>query len=381
MILLFAIGRPLVYEEIFHGSEAAKAWDEYAVASGLASFDEEGGFHSYAPKVEENLASYQSAIEEVEGKIWHYFYDVVGKEEAFCFSQDDGFYSPAEKGSREYSLAVGKWVYQKLFGIMESGNGNSYFTLPETAGFAYDAMPVYTADIAEKFAHGDLTSAHLVFTYLYNANSKTALYQQTVGHFNNQEYAARQVEIQANGNFYSFAPSIIVGPTVFLFIIPLLSKSGKTLGKRFFKIMVISEDGYRAKKWQMLVHYLLLAGPYMALLIQHPLITLPLFSFYFIIDYMMMVLGRNHQGFHDKLSKTVIAKDSSLVFADAEEERIYVENHPNSLIAKNARFLGEALENAIAEQEAVFDSRDLARTQEAKNKKAEEQNKKEKKEE
>ena len=380
-ILLFAIGRPFIYEGVFHASEAADAWDQYAVASGFAYFDENEKFQTYAPAIRDDFETYSSSAFEVEGKIWHYFYDVVGKEENFEFKQDDGFYTTAEKGSEEYSLAVGKWVYENLFGILESGAGNQYFTIPDDPSFHYERMPVLNEETQARFDMKELSAAHNVFLYLYDSNSATPLYQKSTAHFNAQAYAVEQINAQANGTFFSFYPSIIAGPFIFLFAIPMLSKSGKTLGKRFFKIMVISSDGFRAKKWQLGIHYLLLFGPYLALLIQHPVITLPLFAFYYVIDYMIMVMGKNHQGFHCRLAKTVVARDSSLVFADEEAERRYVETHPNSLIAKTKRFEGEQIETMLEQQETIFDSRDLERAEQAKKKRQEEAAKEESKEE
>ena len=380
VILLFAIGRPFIYEGAFHVSKAAEEWDEYAIASGFAYRDEDQKFHTYTPAIKDDFDTYSSSAEEVEEKIWHYFYDVVGKLENFEFSQDDGFYSASPKGSEDYSLAVGKWIYLKVFGILESGNGNAFFTIPDDASFHYETMPVLNAETKEKFANRQLSSAHAVFTYLYDSNSAVALYQRSIAHFNNQAYAKEKVTAQANGTFFSFYPSIIAGPFLFFFVIPMLSKRGKTLGKRFLRIMVISEDGYQAKKWQMLTHYLFLFVPYLALLIQHPLITLPLFAFYYVIDYMIMVMGKNHQGFHCKFSKTVVALDSSLVFLDETSERQYVESHPNSLIAKIKRFEGMHEESIIATQEAVFDSRDLERSEAAKKKRQAEQEKQEEEE-
>ena len=379
-ILLFAIGRPFIYEGIFHASEAADNWDAYAVGSGFASFDEEGKFQTYVPEIREDFATYSSSAEEVETKVWHYFYDVVGKQENYEFSQDDGFYSPAEKGSEEYSLAVGKWVYEKVFGILDSGAGNTYFTIPEDPSFHYERMPVLNAETQARFDNREVSAAHNVFLYLYDSNSATPLYQRSIAHFNSQAYAKEQMNAQANGTFFSFYPSIIAGPFLFFFVIPMLSKTGKTLGKRFFGIMVISDEGYRAKKWQMLLHYALIFGPYMILLIQHPVITLPIFTFYYVIDYMIMVMGKNHQGFHCRLSKTVIAQDSSLVFQNEDAERLYVETHPNSIIAKTKRFEGEQIETIIETQETVFDSRDLERAEAMKKKRAAEREE-EKKEE
>lgn len=369
VILFFTVGSFGIYNGIYKGAEVYKAYQDYCVSSGLYYFDESEKCLSYKPTITgDNVEEYKTAYLFIEGKTWDYFYTKVAQNDDFAFLSSDGFLSTSERGSSLYLQDAGKWIYKNVFKV---DNGSKFFVAPSDSGFKYDSMPVLnneTQTVVDEGGASALAKLKLIMGEIYNVNSKTTSYQLAHDHLNHQPKGMSLSNRHFTAIFRSFWPSIIASPFIFFFLIPAFTKHGKTLGKMIMKIEVISSSGYDPKKWQILLHYALIYLPYLALLIQHPLITLPLFGFYFVIDYMVMVLHKNHQGFHDLLSKTIVIKASSLVFKDENARRIYIENHPNSLAAleEKKEMLNEdgevsAISNEAAIQiDSVFDSRDLA---------------------
>ncbi len=371
VILYFTLGSRLLYSGVFHGEQATAAYNDLCVDSGFSTL-EGNKLINYAPDVSKKGLDLYEQYEEVEQKAWTYFYEKVGNGGNYVFFSSDEFSSSAEKGSAAYLKDVGRWIYSHCFGIQEDGTGNTFFTIPSSEGFAYDAMPVlkpsYQAIFDEKKTDAaSLDSAKSVFLSIYQANSSKAFFQRAKAHFMAQPKLDHYHDQEIYAFYGSLIPSVVLGPLVFFVVLPLVLPNGQTLGKKIFGVAILGADGYSASKGRILFHYSMIVLPMFATLIPHPLIVFPLFLLYFVVDFIVLVLSKNHQAFHDKASSTVVINaKSSLWFPSPEAEKAYIAKNPSSLPAKYREEERKADEGKnemedilTAQRDAVVDSRTL----------------------
>lgn len=117
--------------------------------------------------------------------------------------------------------------------------------------------------------------------------------------------------------------ALLVGYLIFFFIIPLCLKDGKTLGKQFMKISVVSKNYYSVKRSQIVLRYLpqSLLFVVAALFLGINAITIGLGTFVVLGSYCMAIFRGNHESIHDVIAGTYVVSDElSLWFKNPEEE-------------------------------------------------------------
>lgn len=116
-------------------------------------------------------------------------------------------------------------------------------------------------------------------------------------------------------------PTLIVASIPFFLIIPLLSKNGQTLGKRWFHIVVLSSRGYELKRIYLLPRWAVY-------IVFEVVLGIMSFGASFLISYTMFLFAKNHRCLHDFASNSVVADgDNSFWFVDPVEESEYKESH------------------------------------------------------
>ena len=116
---------------------------------------------------------------------------------------------------------------------------------------------------------------------------------------------------------------VAIGYIIFFIIMPLCLKDGKTLGKLFMKISVVSITYYSVKKTQIVLRYV----PQICLFIIAVLFTgLNIFTIsvgtmIIIASYLMAIFRENHQSVHDMVAGTFVVSDvDSIWFKNAQFE-------------------------------------------------------------
>ena len=123
-------------------------------------------------------------------------------------------------------------------------------------------------------------------------------------------------------SFVWFLPVLFGFSLVLDLLLPLCLPEGKTLGKLFFHLGVISEAGYRVKRSQLFPRFL----AYFFLELCLGILTI---GGLFLISYTMFVFSKKRQCLHDRIAKTcVIQSDLSFYFDSPKEEASYYERHP-----------------------------------------------------
>ena len=117
--------------------------------------------------------------------------------------------------------------------------------------------------------------------------------------------------------------ALLVGYLIFFFIIPMCLRDGKTFGKQFLKLSVVSKDYYSVKRSQIVLRYLpqSLLFVVAALFLGINAITIGLGTFIVLGSYCMAIFRGNHESIHDVIAGTYVVSDElSLWFKNPEEE-------------------------------------------------------------
>lgn len=119
--------------------------------------------------------------------------------------------------------------------------------------------------------------------------------------------------------------AVTVGYLIFFLAIPLCLKDGKTLGKQFFKLSIVSKNYYSVKKSQIVLRYLpqVLLFVIVILFLGINAITLGVGTFAILGSYCMAIFRTNHESVHDIVANTCVVSDlESLWFKNPEEEAL-----------------------------------------------------------
>lgn len=122
------------------------------------------------------------------------------------------------------------------------------------------------------------------------------------------------------GNALIYLIPIVYGVgAIFYLLIPMLSKTGETIGKYIFKLGVLSKNGYTlAKPWFIL--------RYLSFISLDCVLGILSFGGIFLISYTMFVFTKKRRSLHDYLSNSVVIdKEASTWFNSKEEEIDYKE--------------------------------------------------------
>lgn len=289
--------------------------------------------------------AYQYGYQEYDKRIFYYYYVVVGQtsgETPFSFLSSDNFTTTiSDKTSEAYKIEVGKWIYTNIYRIQGDGKGkgNLYFALPqEDAG--YKVSPSLKADVQAKLddASTKESTASALLAYFRSASSSDTLYARSTTHFNSQPSVQNEILRMNTATYLALVPSIVISPLIFFFLIPVFSNNGRTLGKRIAGTAVIGANGYKAKKINIIFHYLIIMLEWELLLIPNLAIGMMAWLFINLIGFMVLVMSKNHQSVHDKIAQTLVIKAKDSIWFESEEaEKAYAEANPSSLVARTLR--------------------------------------------
>lgn len=128
-------------------------------------------------------------------------------------------------------------------------------------------------------------------------------------------------------NYIPLLISAILSSLIFLFVIPMFTKYGRTLGKMMFGLALVNKLGYDIKKTQLLPRFffnvlVFVFAFFVCQLIGHVLMTFMLFAtLYTLVSYCLVLFTKDHKAIHDYFALTqVIDAKQSIWYKDANEE-------------------------------------------------------------
>lgn len=135
-----------------------------------------------------------------------------------------------------------------------------------------------------------------------------------------QESENANKKLMINSLVYIF-PIMFFYAFVLDFIIPLCLKNGQSIGKKIFKIIVVTSDGYKLKNIQLLPRFLIY-------IIVEVFLGLATFGGTFLISYTMFLFTKKRQCLHDFVAKTcVVDGELSFIFDNEQIENKYKEKY------------------------------------------------------
>ena len=338
---IFGVYYALGNTAILKAENYQATYDEYVsymVDSGLVA-DDSGTLLSYDTLLDDGTPSYLKYEQAV---LTYYKVFIPNNYPNAVFSADDGVALNESKTGYD-SASLAEFVLKKVYGLNKDGtaidsSSTQYFELDASTDDPYDTKPTkdydYTAITDQTSRNLKLAELKAHFATKDSSSKNTGVYFDAVNHFSSQAYYSSLQSAVGLKRYVAYLPSFILAPVIFFFIIPLFTPNGKTLGKLLCKTSVIGEDGYKAKKLNIALHYACVTIIWECLLIPSTILGIMAMFFLMLIDYMILILSRTHQSLHDKIARTIVidAKQSPC-FKDKEEEEAYIAANPSSNVA------------------------------------------------
>lgn len=306
--------------------------------------------------------------------VWNYYFVQAGEAKGETAFDLEGFSSNHEIASADYQIDLGRFLYRTVYRIQIEGEEkietpNKYFVAPldEQGKPVYTLAPVLNEETAKKCEDKDedirLAAKKNVWqVYAGDSEKNAGLYSTACLDFMQQESARALEAIGSKAMYLAKLPSVLIPVFTFFFLIPSFMKRGKTLGKLFLKMSVVGQTGYKASRLSIVAHAFLTTFPFLFLLLPfNGSLTFLLVIFACLVEYIVMLLNKNHQCLHDMISRTIVIDDrlTEAIFDSPEEEEEYASSHDDAL-ARMAKGEEDAFVSAnVYVAPAVLDSRSI----------------------
>ena len=282
-----------------------------------------------------------------EEAVWKYYTVFLVTNPNATFLEEDEF-----KGDKTNPSEVGKWVYQHVYKLEENNDkGDSFYQSPnETTDYTKSPTLKQTyKDLLEAEKNNNKTeTAEKLLKYYYQSddNSATGLYVDCVKHFSSQPYGIDLTSRYSSISYWIWLPGVLISPLIFFFIIPLCVKRGRTIGKLIVSIGLANKNGEEASKGQIAIHYSILTLVWYILALPINMnLTFTITSTVLLIDFIVLLLSKNHQSIHDKIASTEVVDlklstiyPSSLKDEQIEEvKEVKEDNYYNKPLAKEGK--------------------------------------------
>lgn len=202
--------------------------------------------------------------------------------------------------------------------ILKIGTEDSLFVYAQTSGVDDPSIVGVPAPIE---GSGTMTSEQL--------SSATVSQTADLNTFYYDAYNAARTDLNAQPDYlalanelsYYFTWELAIATTIvilaFYLLVPLLLKDGRTLGKQIFVLSLVSKNGYRIKKWQIVVRALVFGVVEILGAVYTMMGTI-------LISYTIMIFGKKNMSVHDFVASTrVVDAKRSVWFKNAEEAAVY----------------------------------------------------------
>lgn len=121
-------------------------------------------------------------------------------------------------------------------------------------------------------------------------------------------------------SLFYIIPVVIGYGLIFQLLIPVLSKTRRTLGKQLFKLDVIGSDGYTLRRIKLIPRSLV----YIFIEI---LLGIATFLGVLLISYTMFMFSKNRRALHDFIAKSAVIDGQTSIYFSCKEEEDYYNAH------------------------------------------------------
>lgn len=332
MYILYSTLGNLVVAPALHRGDYQKELSSFIVDSSLA--DENGTTWNYEATSTDSKGVVTYGYKQYEEAVWNYYTVFLLSNENASYLDSDDITKPVT-----YEIA-GDYVLTKVYSLTKQDDGTY-----RAIGEAINVQPYYYGtyvdgkyNVVVNDSYADLSSHASELLSFYSraqtTSSRQGAYVDCLTHIRKQNYYVSHVNALDNIRYLTTIPSVVIAPLIFFFILPLAIPNGRTLGKLIVGTVVLGSDGYKAKKINIAVHYFVIVAFYQTLLLPSMALGIMAYLLVFLIDYVVLILNKNHQALHDLISQTIVINGrESTWFASKEEEDEYIKSHPSSYVS------------------------------------------------
>ena len=243
--------------------------------------------------------------------------------EGYVYSLD--FDKPIDNVARKDYYTI-KWFNESILGLDASGSDSEFFTYQKN-GEEVDYQKVGTL----KEEYYTVTENNGEKTYKVEQNEKLyesakKMYKDAYNNFQNQSFIKESTKTMNLINSFILLFSSLLSMIVFYLIIPMLSPFGKTLGKRFFNLTLVNDQGFLTNKLQLLLRTIPLVAAIAFISFINSLYISLIFGFVLVLaSFSFMMFTKNKQAIHDFIARTIVIKtDDNKLFKNKEEYNDYL---------------------------------------------------------
>ena len=303
-----------------HGDQVAKERTQFLIDSHLATeaTEENSGKETYSvynsaslPVKAENSKDGKDGYKVMEDAVVYYYTEFLLQDSRAVFPDLETKPSQPEAFS---------WMNKELFSITNGSINNNFYEPQKTEGqYDYSKRLVLKEDVQKKVGERNEDTLNQLFEYYFSLTNKSGLYVTAYTDCCNQDYASSRYHVLSNITYYSRILGVNLIPLILFILLPLLLPNGKTLGKLIFGLSVIDRRGYKAKKWQILCHYLMIFAYWMFLNLPTLFVGIAMAMVLMIVDYLVRIISRDRISLHEKITYTMVV-DKNQAFYDCRED-------------------------------------------------------------
>ena len=335
--VLFATLGQNVIAPALGADEASKDASDFAVASGLAYYPDDGGaplIYEYKAKDnKDGKKGYEAYLDHV----WYYYTEFLN----VAKNPNDKVVGRKTSDGKDFaSEDYYRFFFEKRMGFAgDSSNSNPYFDYArEGDNILLASKPVLNAEYQAKVDANDEDALNLLLKYFFNADEakQTGLYFDAIKDMKGTSYSGLSVQTyyQDKETRYSWAEwgseIICLAPiTLIVFLlVPLCLKGGQSVGKLLLGLEVTDAEGFRINKLQRIFRPLLVSLLHLCALIPHVGLGLGIYFVVAIVSFLMMALGKRRMNIHERITRTIVVdKKRSIIFDSLHDKSLYMEKH------------------------------------------------------
>lgn len=384
--LIFVVACSLTFYLTVGNKVLYKSWGGEASFNNISSFMTDSGLVSKTENGVINIDTYASSAASSEDVVIYNGYAQKTMAKVFNYY---GTFLPSDSRSTK-TLATdngtitysAQWFETSVLGFLDpsavsdvtnekqlSGTNNYFKYALNEAKTAVDPTqcPVFQDDVKSKIDAGNAEMLKNINGYLFDSSNKKGLYYNALvnlGYYGKTDTQANvQTYFTSNYAVYyktfigTYLISYLPFLFIFMFLIPLLSKHGETLGKWIAGTAVVRIDGYNIRPFERIVRPLCLfiLGAFCAIPYMITLLGYFAFILIAIVDYMVLAMSKTHQSIHDKIARTiVIERKDAHFFKDYDEMMGYAKVNPSEMPEVHDAATEQANKQAAAE-DAILD--------------------------
>ena len=241
---------------------------------------------------------------------------------------EDHFVSPEYKTKIDGVLPE-KYYTNEWFSknILDIENADSYFKI-DTEKATY----------LESITLKDETKKADAITFM-----KNAAYTATKDFYFSSYFQAVEKTIEGI-QLFIFIPPFVISFLIFYFLFPLISKDGETLGKKTMHLAVISFDGYKVKKRQIILResILLIYTLFCAVVVGIGLTSIAIMALGSLVAFIITLFSKYKRSLHDFAAYTIVVDSIHSTWFDNLEDELRHQKQLDENMSKYNKYVDES---------------------------------------